>query len=345
MQAFHVSFPGLGIRDLPINRVAFSFELGGSEFNIYWYGIIIALAFLVCLLLIMREAPKHGLKKDDMVDMFIWIIILGLIGARLYYVAFSWDEFASDPLKIFQTRYGGLAFYGGLIGGLLGVVITSKLKKIDLLYLVDFCAVYVPLGQAIGRWGNFVNQEAFGTNTDLPWGMFSEQTYSYLNQFGQQYAPMSPVHPTFLYESLANIVIFLILHKFRKKSEKNGQVVGLYLILYGLVRFLVEGLRTDSLYVGNSGIRVSQALSLVFILLGLVLEFLAAKEFFGDKAKYLLLAAETELEAGEDQAASELESEAGPSEEQADSEEQVELVEPEFKAETGAEDTGLKDKE
>ncbi len=280
MDLYHVSFPGLGINDLPINRIAFSFEIGGNEFNIYWYGIIIAFAFLLCIILASKQSPKFGIKSDDIVDTFLWVIVLGLVGARLYYVAFSWDDFSGDFLKIFHTRDGGLAFYGGVIGGMIGIYIISKLKKINFIYLLDFFAVYLPLGQAIGRWGNFFNQEAFGTNTMLPWGMFSEGTYSYLSKLGVGYAPLTPVHPTFLYESIANFIIFFVLLKVRSKSKNTGKVVGLYFILYGIVRFFVEGIRTDPLYIGNTEIRVSQALSLVLVVLGIILIALAKKNTF-----------------------------------------------------------------
>lgn len=269
METLHVSFPGLGIYNLPVDRIAFSFNLGNREFNIYWYGIIIAVAFLVCFLLSVKQAPKYGIKSDHIVDAFLLIMILAIVGARLYYVIFSWDEFSDNLIKIFQTRHGGLAFYGGLIGGIIAVIITAKHKKINLIDLIDFLAVYVPLGHAIGRWGNFFNQEAFGINTDLPWGMFSKQTYEYLAQYGDKYAPLSPVHPTFLYESIANIVIFIILYQIRKNSKKRGETISWYFILYGLVRFGVEGLRTDSLFIGNTSIRVSQALSLLLVIFGI----------------------------------------------------------------------------
>ncbi|NLJ70002.1 MAG: prolipoprotein diacylglyceryl transferase [Clostridiaceae bacterium] len=270
METYHVSFPGLGIYSLPINPVAFSFNLGDREINIYWYGIIIAAAFLICFLLAVKQAPKYDIKSDHIVDTFLLIMILAIIGARLYYVVFSWDEFSDDLMKIFQTRHGGLAFYGGLIGGILAVLVMAKHKKIHLIDFMDFLAVYVPLGHAIGRWGNFFNQEAFGANTDLPWGMYSENTYQYLSQYGDKYAPLSPVHPTFLYESIANFLIFIILYQIRKKSKKRGETSAWYLVLYGLVRFGVEGLRTDSLFIGNTTIRVSQALSLIFVLIGIV---------------------------------------------------------------------------
>lgn len=284
MSEFRVSFPGLGIESLTIDRIAFSINMGGQSIDIYWYGIIIAAAFLVCIILATKQAPKHGIKSDDVVDTLLWIIIVAFVGARLYYVIFSWDQFSNNLLGVFQVRDGGLAFYGGLIGGIITVVISAKLKKINVIHFIDFLAVYVPLGQAIGRWGNFINQEAFGSNTDLPWGMFSEQTYNYLSKFGTDYAPMSPVHPTFLYESIANLIIFGILFKVRAKSKETGKTFAWYLILYGLTRFIVEGLRTDSLYIGDTSIRVSQALSFVFIIAGTIILLLAKKKVFNSKS-------------------------------------------------------------
>ena len=308
MDLFHVSFPGLGIYDLQVNRIAFSFEIGGTEINIYWYGILIAIAFLIGIVLAVRQAPQFGLKGDDVIDILLWVIILSLVGARLYYVIFSWEDFSGNLLKIFQTRDGGLAFYGGVIGGVLGVFIGSKLKKINLMYLLDFFAVYLPLGQAIGRWGNFFNQEAFGTNTILPWGMFSEGTYQHLANLGEGYAPLTPVHPTFLYESIANIIIFVILYHIRSKSKESketGRVTGFYFVLYGLVRFFVEGLRTDSLYIGQTSIRVSQLLSLILVFVGIALIVLAKRNTFSKDIPVVVL--DTDEEASQVEADTETE--------------------------------------
>ena len=308
MDLFHVSFPGLGIYDLQVNRIAFSFEIGGTEINIYWYGILIAIAFLIGIILAVRQAPQFGLKGDDVIDILLWVIILSLVGARLYYVIFSWEYFSGNLLKIFQTRDGGLAFYGGVIGGVLGVFIGSKLKKINLMYLLDFFAVYLPLGQAIGRWGNFFNQEAFGTNTMLPWGMFSEGTYQHLANLGEGYASLTPVHPTFLYESIANIIIFVILYHIRSKSKESketGRVTGFYFVLYGLVRFFVEGLRTDSLYIGQTSIRVSQLLSLILVFVGIALIVLAKRNTFSKDIPVVVL--DTDEEASQVEADTETE--------------------------------------
>jgi phosphatidylglycerol:prolipoprotein diacylglycerol transferase len=167
-------------------------------------------------------------------------------------------------------REGGLAFYGGVIGGVLALVIASRLKKIRLLDLLDFLAVYVPLGQAIGRWGNFFNQEAFGTNTTLPWGMISSQTTAYLLHVPGT-DPYTPVHPTFFYEFAANLVIFFLLQRIRRSRRFPGQVMLWYFLTYGVVRFFVEGIRTDSLYLGGTGLRVSQVLSAALVVVSLPL--------------------------------------------------------------------------
>lgn len=170
-----VAFPGLGIDPFPVNRVAFSI-LG---LPIYWYGLIIAIAAVLCMILAFRDSQKFDLSADDVVDIMLLVVPLMIIFARLYYVAFQWDYYRDNLSRIFDTRDGGLAFYGGVIGGVIGLFIFSKWKKKKVGDILDFCAVYVPLGQAIGRWGNFFNQEAFGTNTKLPWGMISNGTADY----------------------------------------------------------------------------------------------------------------------------------------------------------------------
>ncbi|NLB08592.1 MAG: prolipoprotein diacylglyceryl transferase, partial [Clostridiales bacterium] len=173
MADYLVDFPGLGIFDLPINRSVVSFELFGRHISIYWYGVIIALAFLLCIFLSMKQAKQFGMTSDQIADYFLLIIPLGMLGARLYYVVFQRDTTGCSLKNIFDTRSGGLAFYGGVIGGILAIIIMAKFKKHKLSRIFDFFVVYLPLGQAIGRWGNFFNQEAFGVNTNLPWGMYS----------------------------------------------------------------------------------------------------------------------------------------------------------------------------
>ncbi|MDO5734266.1 MAG: prolipoprotein diacylglyceryl transferase [Eubacteriales bacterium] len=272
LQIFHVSFPGLGINDLEISRVAFELKLFGRNFPVYWYGIGYAVAFSLCLLLALRQCQKAGLEKDDILDSYIALMILGIVGGRLYYVLFSLDNYRGNWSAIFSFRDGGMGFYGGVIGGILAICLVAKRKKINLAKLIDFFAVYLPLGQAIGRWGNFFNQEAFGCNTTAPWGMISEGTAAYLKQLGPPHDPTQPVHPTFFYEFLGNMLIFALLLYLRKrgKSDKPYLILATYLLSYGLLRFYVEGLRTDSLYIANTGIRVSQALSLLMVLVSAV---------------------------------------------------------------------------
>lgn len=268
---FLVDFPGLGINDLPVNREIFS-VFGQS---IYWYGLLIALAIIVCLLLASRRAKDFGLKSDDIIDTFIILIPFMIVFARLYYVAFEWEYYSKDLTRIFNTRHGGLAFYGGVIGGVIAVYVVTRFKKIKFHKLVDFLAVYIPLGQAIGRWGNFFNQEAFGGNTTLPWGMYSNETERYLTQIGGNYDPAMTVHPTFLYEFIANMVIFAILLKLRKKVKAPFVLIFSYLGMYGFVRFFVESIRTDALYIGETNIRVSMLLSALMVAASIVFMIIA----------------------------------------------------------------------
>lgn len=272
---FNVSFPGLGIHDLSINRIAFQFNLFGRQMTVYWYGMIFAIAMVLCIVLAMWHAKRYGLKSDDVLDTYLWMIPFILIGSRLYYVAFEWNQFKGDWKSMFDFRQGGLAFYGGVIGGLVAVIIVAKIKKIKLHRLLDFFAVYIPLGQAIGRWGNFFNQEAFGTNTSLPWGMISEGTKRGLSALNHDLAnplpglnPALPVHPTFLYEFVANMMIFVILIFVRRNAKRPWVTVHTYLLSYGFVRFFVEGIRTDSLMfkLFNYDFRVSQVLSAAMVL-------------------------------------------------------------------------------
>ncbi|MGI6334309.1 MAG: prolipoprotein diacylglyceryl transferase [Saccharofermentanales bacterium] len=265
---FLVSFPGLGIENLPINRRAFSI----FGMPVYWYGLLIAIALILCMLLAMRHASAHQLKSDDVLDIFIAVIPLMIVFARLYYVVLEWDSFKDNILSIVDTRRGGLAFYGGVIGGALGILLVTRLKKKPISRLLDFLAVYVPLGQAIGRWGNFFNQEAFGNNTTLPWGMISNQTTAYLQSVRiAGVDPFKPVHPTFFYEFIANLIIFVILLRLRKTAKTPFTVTLWYLLLYGFVRFFVEGIRTDPLMIGTTGIRASQLLSALMVIGAIVL--------------------------------------------------------------------------
>lgn len=231
---------------------------------IYWYGIIIALAFLSAVLLALKSCRKFDLEPDNILDLVLFAAPAAIIGARLYYVIFSWDLYKNNLIDIFKVRDGGLAIYGGVIGALLAAWLYTKSKKISFLHLADFGAPYLVLGQAVGRWGNFVNQEAFGTKTELVWRMNGNGPDAYLRKLpGSLDLSKWGVHPTFLYESLLDFAIFLFLLYYRKKKKAEGEVLFLYLILYGAGRFAIEGMRTDSLYLGS--FRVSQLLSAILV--------------------------------------------------------------------------------
>lgn len=256
---YHVSFPGLGL-EFEINRVAFS--VGG--FNIYWYAILITTGVVLALLYAKFNCKRFCCNMDQVLNCFIVGLITAVIGARLYYVVFSWDKFADDPISILYIRDGGLAIYGGIIGGLLGGGIVAKIQKMRLLPVIDMAMICFLIGQSLGRWGNFMNQEAYGAPTDSIFRMVSEGTYGV------------EVHPCFLYESLWCALGVLLLHIFSKKWQKYyGQVTFLYMIWYGFERMIVEGLRTDSLYfmqdVFSETVRVSQVLSGALVVAGIIL--------------------------------------------------------------------------
>lgn len=256
---YHVSFPGLGI-EFTISPIAFSI----GDFNIYWYGIIIAVGFTLAFCYAMINSKRFGVEPDKLIDAIIIGLIIGIIGARLYYVIFyPGDTYINDPLSILQIHEGGLAIYGGIIGGLTGGLIVAKIKNINIPSILDIAALGFLIGQGIGRWGNFMNQEAFGIETNLPWGMVSENTLLETN---------NPVHPCFLYESLWCLLGFILLDIFSRKFQKyNGQVFLIYIVWYGIERFFVEGLRTDSLMLPYVNLRVSQILAAISVVISLIL--------------------------------------------------------------------------
>lgn len=230
-----------------INPVAF--EIFGI--SIRWYGILIGTGMLLGALIAMREARRLNLKDETLLDALIIALPAAIIGARLYYVIFNLDMY-DNFLDMINIRQGGLAIHGGVLAGVGSFYIYAKIKKLDFWKWLDIAAPSIILGQAIGRWGNYINQEAHGGPTDLPWGIVID---------GVKY------HPTFLYESVFNLIIFIFLMVMRKKKKFDGQLIALYMILYSIVRFFVEGLRTDSLYFGS--FRVAQLISIVLIVLGL----------------------------------------------------------------------------
>lgn len=253
-----ITFPMLG--GLTIDPPAY-FTVFGK--NIYFYGVIIGLGFILGMFYCARHSREFGLRPDDVYDLMIWLIPFSIIGARLYYVIFELDYYLQHPEHIFSTREGGLAIYGGIIAGVLVVYFVCRKKKVPILAFLDLVVFGLLIGQILGRWGNFINREAFGAETDIfcRMGLISPDGSTIY------------VHPTFLYESLWNlgILIFLILFTKKGKRRYDGQCLLLYFMLYGLGRAWIEGLRTDSLYIGSSGIRVSQALSLVLFAASLVI--------------------------------------------------------------------------
>lgn len=266
-------------RGFEVPSILAEFTLFGREITIHWYGAIIAFGFLLATLLGGRIAYTWKMSLDKMVDVLIYGTIFAVIGARLYYVFSKWDYYSNHLSDIPKIWEGGLAIYGGIIVGVFGAFLVCKVRKLNFLNLLDCIGISLLVGQGIGRWGNFMNQEAFGTNTDLPWGMYSEKTYAYLSQnfeeitsLGIKIDPTKPVHPTFLYESLwcllGVLVLYLVCRKFRLFS---GQMALWYGVWYGTERTVVEGLRTDSLYIAGTTLRTSQVLSFVLALVCLVL--------------------------------------------------------------------------
>lgn len=265
-----ISFPNLfGGLEITVSRVAFSI----AGMDIYWYGVIIGVAFCLAVVLVLRDAKKFNMNEDDLINILLFAIPIGIIFARLFYIVFFVDSTWSFK-QIINIRDGGLAIYGGIVGGLISTLVYCKIKKINFLNLVDIVVPYIALAQAIGRWGNFFNQEAFGVNTLLPWGMTSTSISNQLAILGSfngiQLFPNIPVHPTFLYESLWNMFIFILLFTIGRNKKFRGQIFCLYMMLYGFGRMFIEGLRIDSLLVGS--IRANQIIGFLFFLFfGIVL--------------------------------------------------------------------------
>ncbi len=214
-----------------------------------WYGLIIALSILVSYFYARAQSWRFGISKQEVDDYTFWAVILGFIGARIYYVVFDWSFFRQNWSEIYKIWHGGISIYGGLIAGMIFTYFYTRGKAYSFYHLFDLIALAVPLGQAIGRFGNFFNHEAFGTETNLPWKMAVDGRF---------------VHPTFLYEAIIDVVVFLILQKLAGKS-RAGTIGWIYLGLYSLGRFFVEGLRTDSFWF--YGIRVDQAVAIVVLLI------------------------------------------------------------------------------
>lgn len=275
LQHDQVAFPKLGL----------IFDLDSTAFTIFgvdiqWYGLLITFGMLLAIIFAFSQMKRYGIVADRAIDAIIGGIIGGIVGARTYYVILEWDQYKDNPVDIFNIRLGGLAIYGGIIGAILVGGIVAKLRKVKLLPLLDIVGQGFLIGQCIGRWGNFFNQEAFGCNTDSIFGMTGGRIQSWItsnyantncyNNLQVNLDPNMPVHPCFLYESIWCLLGFILLAVTAKKWRKfDGQVFLIYIAWYGLGRSFIEGLRTDSLVIGN--IRVSQALSILCVVISVAL--------------------------------------------------------------------------
>lgn len=241
--AFFIFIPAFA-GELSINPVI---SLG--DFEIRWYGLIMAVAILASYFVARKNAWKFGISTHDVDDYSFWAVIVGILGARIYYVVFTYDYFLANPTEIYKIWHGGLAIYGAVLFGLAFTYLYARKKAYSFLHLFDLIALSLPLGQAIGRLGNFINQEAYGTVTDLPWKMYVEAD-------GQFH------HPAFLYESIYDLLVFFVLYKFLGKA-KSG-ILGLsYLFLYSFGRFFIEGIRTDSFIWGQ--FRIDQVMAFILV--------------------------------------------------------------------------------
>lgn len=288
-----ISFPGLGL-EFDVSRIAFSI----GSIDIYWYAVIIATGFLLAMVFLFKNAKRFGVDSDRAIDVIFFAMIFGIIGARAYYVAFQWDMYKDNLMEILNIRGGGLGFYGGIIGGVIGLIIGCKLREQKILPFLDLAGGAVLIGQGIGRWGNFVNSEAFGSNTTLPWGMTSPKIASYIARHSEEVMgavmdPNIPVHPTFFYESLWCAIGLIVFCFVMKKRKFDGQMFLFYLGWNGGGRMIIEGLRTDSLMIGP--FRVSQMLGAAMLIFA-VCAFIIAMKFLKSEIKpaWLGIWAETE---------------------------------------------------
>ena len=248
-----ITFPALGI-SVTVNRVAFN--VFGKD--IYWYGVIIALGFALAVLYCSLRIRRFGFNNDLLFDALVAALPSAIVGARLYYVIWEWGYYSKYPSEIIAVWHGGLAIYGGIIGALIAVAVYGRVKRASIPGMFDVAALGLLIGQCLGRWGNFINGEAHGTLTDSVLGMT-------VNGYG-------PFHPTFLYESVWTALGFVVLHLVSVYFYRfRGQIFLAYLVWYGAGRAVIEGLRTDSLYIGQTDIRVSQVVAVVSCITGLVL--------------------------------------------------------------------------
>lgn len=275
-----VRFPNLGLHFESVGR-----EIMIGNFSIKYYGIVIALGFMIGLLVAMQEAKRTKQNPEDYLDYLLCVVIPAIIGARAYYVVFSWDYYKANPSKIFAIREGGLAIYGGIIAAVLVLAIFCKVRKKSFFLMADTMTMGLLIGQILGRWGNFFNREAFGGYTN---GLFAMQipvqdasyTTADLLEKSVQIGGIDyiQVHPTFLYEGLWNLGVLLVIFFWRKKKKFDGELLCLYMAGYGMGRAWIEGLRTDQLLIGGTQVPVSQLLAFVLAIVGIVTIFINRKK-------------------------------------------------------------------
>lgn len=281
-----LSFPGLGINEPFSIPKSFPFIFGRE---IAWYGVIICIGIILAITYAIFRSKREKIKADDIIDLSFFLVMFGILGARLYYVIFEFDRYLVTSYGFFTNVKetflnaiaiweGGLAIYGAIIAGFFTIVIFCKVKKIKLTKLLDVASPAVMIGQVIGRWGNFVNVEAYGSETTLPWRMGIHHTDLFIQMAGEDISTWTVeyVHPTFLYESLWNLVGFIIANVLYRKKKFDGEIFCFYIAWYGFGRMLIEGLRTDSLMIGGT-VRVSQLVGLLTFIAGTVLMILWAK--------------------------------------------------------------------
>ena len=335
-----ISFPGLGIEPFKMGKVAFS--ILGRE--VAWYGLIICVGIILAITYSYFRARTEKIKGDDIIDLSFFLVMFGIIGARLYYVIFELDSYLvtgqgfvgnlkGTLLNAIAVWEGGLAIYGAIIAGFLTILVFTKIKKIKLTKMLDVASPAVMIGQLIGRWGNFVNVEAYGAETTLPWRMgIHTSLFENAPELGI-WLSETYVHPTFLYESLWNLVGFVVANVIYRKKKFDGQIFFFYIGWYGFGRMLIEGLRTDSLMLGS--IRVSQLVGLLTFIAGVVFTIIMWRRANAEKAllidgAFAAVDAETLVDEEENEAEAE-------AEEPAEAEE--ETAEAEAEAEEAAEDT------
>ncbi len=262
-------FPKLDIKIFNLDEVAF--KIFGA--TVYWYALIILTGLIIGLLAVIYNCKKENEDYEVYMDFLFYGYITAIVSARIYYVMFEWDTYKNDLISILKINEGGIAIYGAVIGGVVCAFVYTKVKKLNFLNFADFAIVGLPIGQAIGRWGNFVNREAYGGYTDSFFKMrilkeeATKLTADITNNLvvvdGFEYIQ---VHPTFLYESIWNLLNFIILMTYFKNRKFKGEIFFMYFIIYGIGRYFIEGLRVDQLIIGDTGVAVSQLLSIVMVL-------------------------------------------------------------------------------